>query len=191
MDKIELRDILISWLVLSLAFMIATRAFSLELLATFLFIVGVSIITHEFAHRQVAKRLRFDARYQAWPFGLTLALLSSFAGFIFAAPGAVYISPRYVFHESRERLREANFKISVAGPGTNILLGVLFIGLLFTFPIQLFYFAAWINIWLAIFNLIPFPPLDGSKIFSYDVRYWGIMIASAGALFVLLGGFRF
>jgi len=186
MDKIELRDILISWLVLSLAFMIATRAFSLELLATFLFIVGVSIITHEFAHRQVAKRLRFDARYEAWPFGLFLALLSSFAGFIFAAPGAVVISPRFVFHENREILREANFKISAAGPGINILLGLLFIALLIHYPLNLFHFAAYINIWLALFNLLPFPPLDGSKIFFYNQKLWIPMFLFTLCLFILL-----
>jgi Zn-dependent protease len=189
MDRTELRDILISWLVLSLAFMIATRAISLEYLLIFLFIVGVSIITHEFAHREVARRLRFDARYQAWLFGLALALLSSFAGFIFAAPGAVVISPRFVFHETRERLREANFKISAAGPGINLILGIAFIILLIFFPLSLFYFAAQINIWLAIFNLLPFPPLDGSKIFFYNSKYWFIMFFSALGLFIFLGGF--
>jgi Zn-dependent protease len=186
MDYIELRDILVSWLVLSLAFTILFRVFSIESFLMFLFIIGFSIITHEFAHRQVAKRLRFDAKYKVWPFGLLLALLSSFAGFLFAAPGVVYISPRFVFHESRERLREANFKISAAGPGTNLILGLIFIILLSQFELQLFYFAAYINIWLAIFNLIPFPSLDGSKIFSYNTKYWGIMMISAIILFIFL-----
>ncbi len=188
MDTIELRDILISWLVLSVAFM-NLFGISLENLLMFLFIIGLSVIIHELAHREVAKRLKFDAKYKAWPMGLILALVTSFAGFLFAAPGAVMISPKYVFHESRERLKEANFKISAAGPGTNIILGAFFAVLALNFADSLFYFASMINIWLAIFNLIPFPPLDGSKIFSYDVKYWGMMIGIAAALFVLLGSF--
>ncbi len=190
MDTIELRDILISWLVLSVAFMNLFGMISLENLLMFLFIIGLSVIIHELAHREVAKRLKFDAKYKAWPMGLILALVTSFTkGFLFAAPGAVMISPKYVFHKSRERLKEANFKISAAGPGTNIILGAFFTVLALNFADSLFYFVAMINICLAIFNLIPFPPLDGSKIFSYDVKYWGVMIGIAVALFVLLGGF--
>ncbi len=45
-----------------------------------------------------------------------------------------------------------------------ILLGVAFPRLLFPLGAQLFYLGALINTWLAIFNLIPIPPLDGSKI---------------------------
>jgi len=186
MDRFELRDILVSWLVLSVAFTIATRAFSLNYFLIFLFIVGASVIIHEFAHREVARRLRFNAKYQAWTYGLFLTLLSSFFGFIFAIPGAVVVSPRFVFHETPERLREANFKISAAGPMANIMLGIAFLILSALFHLKLFYFVSQINIWLAFFNLIPFPPLDGSKVFFYSVKYWCIMFFSALSLFIFL-----
>ncbi|MFO7891724.1 MAG: site-2 protease family protein [bacterium] len=64
-------------------------------------------------------------------------------------------------------------KVSAAGPGSNLLLAVIF-GVMFRIyssgsgianPIsRILFFAVFINIILAIFNLIPIPPLDGSKI---------------------------
>ncbi len=63
--------------------------------------------------------------------------------------------------------------VAFAGPGTNILLALLF-GLLIRFSsaqlgpdlVAAFAIIVYINILLALFNLIPVPPLDGSKVFS-------------------------
>ncbi|NOZ30468.1 MAG: hypothetical protein GXO68_00735 [Crenarchaeota archaeon] len=41
---------------------------------------------------------------------------------------------------------------------------------------------ALINGWIAFFNLIPVPPLDGSKIMRSDFNAWIIMLAAAIAL---------
>ena len=38
---------------------------------------------------------------------------------------------------------------------------------------------AWLNLWFALFNLIPFPPLDGSKVF-----YWNSKLFAA--IFILV-----
>jgi len=64
-------------------------------------------------------------------------------------------------------------KVSAAGPGSNFLLAVIF-GLIFRIystgsgissPIsRILFFAVFINIILGIFNSMPIPPLDGSKI---------------------------
>ncbi|MBI1866501.1 MAG: site-2 protease family protein [Candidatus Staskawiczbacteria bacterium] len=65
-----------------------------------------------------------------------------------------------------------DIKVSLAGPASNILLAVFF-GLILRFiPEEIFInnqgiliafsYIISINIWLAIFNLIPIPPLDGS-----------------------------
>ncbi|MCK4730068.1 MAG: site-2 protease family protein [Candidatus Aenigmarchaeota archaeon] len=184
MDNTELKDIIISWFALSLAFMIAVRMVSLEYFLMFLFIIGVSFITHELAHRQVAKRLGFSAKFEMWPTGLLIAIVSSLGGFIFAAPGAVVISAGLV--GSREKMRDASFKISAAGPVANIILGAILLYLVFVFNSPILFLAAQINIWLAIFNLLPFPPLDGSKIFNYNPKAWVFIFLIAIGLFGLM-----
>ena len=63
--------------------------------------------------------------------------------------------------------------VAFAGPATNILLAVIF-GLMIRFAsaqlgpdlISAFAIIVYINMLLALFNLIPVPPLDGSKILS-------------------------
>jgi Zn-dependent protease len=47
----------------------------------------------------------------------------------------------------------------------------------------LFTLGARINTWLALFNLIPFGPLDGAKILKWSKGIWLVSIAAAGGLF--------
>lgn len=79
--------------------------------------------------------------------------------------------------------------VALAGPLTNIALGIVF-GLLFhLFPMTLFVEAAYINFFLAFLNLIPIPPLDGSKVISIvlsdEMAYRFQSIGQAG-IFILL-----
>jgi len=60
-------------------------------------------------------------------------------------------------------------KIAISGPGANFLIALIFALILRFFPVEgLLYIAfTWIiyvNVFLALFNLIPIPPLDGSKL---------------------------
>lgn len=60
--------------------------------------------------------------------------------------------------------------VSMAGVLTNFILAILFGFIIINFEIsndylyQIFLIAMWYNLMLGIFNLLPFPPLDGSKI---------------------------
>jgi Zn-dependent protease len=67
--------------------------------------------------------------------------------------------------------------VSLAGPLTNVLIALAGAGVLhlfsyspafgaFSLPYTLVYMVVHLNLLLAIFNLLPIPPLDGSKIFS-------------------------
>jgi Zn-dependent protease len=101
-----------------------------------------------------------------WPTGLILALICSLFGFVFAAPGAVMIHPRTDIWGGTTLTREKTGLISIAGPAMNLCLAIVFLLLNMAYPMLVFSFVARINAWLAIFNLIPFGPLDGAKILT-------------------------
>ncbi len=142
--------------------------------------MGLGFVLHELAHKFVAIRYGFWAEYRFWIEGLFLALISAAFGFVFAAPGAVYIHGEYIS-------KEQNGKISLAGPATNIILGGLFFLLIYYFssvPIlgALGLLGFTVNSFLALFNLIPFSILDGAKIFRWNPLIWIVVTAVAGLM---------
>ena len=188
----ELRDLTISAFVLALAFGIALsggfRAFQqlgiLALVIGMAFIaVSLGFVFHELGHRLIARRFGYFAEYTMWPMGLLVALGFSLFGFIFAAPGAVMIYPKATAWGTASLSRQKVGLISLAGPAINIGLAVVFLVLDFIEPALLFTLGARINIWLALFNLIPFGPLDGAKILKWNKGIWLISIAGASGLF--------
>ena len=190
----EFRDLVISALVLALAFGIALsggfRAFqqpSFLVLVIGMSLVAVSMgfILHELGHRLIARKFGYFAEYSMSPKGLMVALGFSLFGFIFVAPGAVMIYPKATAWGTNSLDRRKVGLISVAGPITNIGLAVLFLMLDNIQPTLLFTLGARINVWLALFNLIPFGPLDGAKILKWNKGIWLITIAIAGGLFAI------
>jgi len=188
----ELRDLIISALVLALAFGIALsggfRAFQqpaalVLVIGMALAAVSLSFVFHELGHRLIARRFGLFAEYVMWPMGLMIALGFSLIGFVFAAPGAVMIRPRATAWGTVTLDTKKVGLISLAGPATNIGLAVIFLALDSVEPALLFALGARINTWLALFNLIPFGPLDGAKIFRWNKGIWLITIAGAGGLF--------
>lgn len=188
MQARERNDLIVSWLTLSVAFalVISDNFLNLMSLAEALPIALVAVATgfvfHEMAHRQMARRYGFHSEYRAWPGGLAFAILLAFVSggrFIFAAPGATYI---YAPDISVKQ----NGKISIAGPVTNLIIGVLLlIASLFIaggFASIVLLNAAFINFWFAFFNLLPFGPLDGKKVIAWNAAVWLVTIAIAAFL---------
>jgi len=116
LDTTEIIHILVSVLTVSVAFAIVQTR-STNFTPDFLGVVGVILVTvgsgfilHELAHKYVATRYGAYARYQAWVLGLLFAvILAVTVGFVFAAPGAVYIY-------GHNLPRDKNGKIALAGP---------------------------------------------------------------------------
>jgi len=132
---------------------------------------------HELAHKYTAQKYRIWAEYRMFPMGLMMALLFSFMGFIFAAPGAVYING-YID-------KEKNGKIGAAGPAVNIVISaVAIVFALMTSGMlsSILWMLAGINAFFALFNLLPIPPLDGSKVRMWSMPVYLFMLACAIAL---------
>ena len=119
----EIRDLFIAFVVISLCFGIANTgrdmAALMAILPMIMVGVGLGFILHELGHKFVSMKYGYWAEFKLWPQGLIFALITSFFGFVFAAPGAVYTYANYMTDE-------INGKISVAGPVVNIVLAALF-----------------------------------------------------------------
>lgn len=176
----EIRELLISVTVLTLAFAIAfSNVFFNKRIMSFLYILPVSLAAvltgfflHELGHKFVAQKYGCWAEFRMYPQGLLLALIISFFGFVFAAPGAVMIAGNVDV--------ERNGKISAAGPLMNVLVALSFLPIVLlpkpSFIWIVCVFVSFINIMLAGFNMIPFPPLDGSKVFRWNKIVWTGML---------------
>lgn len=192
----EIKEIAISAIVLSVAFALAfsNGIFNLNIgtfpvLIVFSFIaVGIGFLAHELiGHKLVSQHYGIHAEYRLWKLGLVIAIVSSFFGFVFAAPGAVMIYQGADLWGSPVPLSKKRYGIiSLTGPIVNFLISLGFLAANFFHPAQLFQLGAQINIWLAIFNMLPVPPLDGSKVFAWDKRIWIAMLAACVALFMAL-----
>ncbi len=174
----ELLHILISWLAVSYAFAIlllwikagekpATEELFTGIinpLVISLSTVGISFIVHEMSHKVIAQRYGSWAEFRMSPFMLALMLILVYDfGILFAAPGAVMIYGGNVG-------RRESGRISLAGPLSNLLLGLAFFPLLSESGIlyEIGKYGITVNIALALFNMIPFGVFDGKKVWAWN-----------------------
>lgn len=169
----------------------------MELLALLLTLPGViiAITFHEFAHAYVADKLGDDTPRRQGRVTLNPLAHIDLVGFfmlIFVHFGwgkPVEINPTN-FNRKRSMAKQ-EMLVALAGPLMNIIIALILTiilfaintfapsftitmtGLIISLVIQM---AISVNIGLGIFNLIPLPPLDGSKIFinilPYKAKTW-------------------
>lgn len=194
----EIRDITIAVIALTVLYSLSvTRPFGWSVDSLLLFLpisfiaVGLGFILHELGHKVVAQRFGFFSEFRKWNYGLILGLLTVPLGFMIFAPGAVYFGSY-----GRMVTDEENGKISIAGPVVNIVLAL--IALFLTLSLRsyltmenagMMYIVLLtlvltfnVNSFLALFNLLPIPPLDGSKVIQWNLPIYIITIAVAGIL---------
>jgi Zn-dependent protease len=136
-------------------------------------------IAHEMAHKISAQRYGFWAEFRMSPMGLLVSLATAFVGFLFAAPGATIVG-------GMGDVREWG-RTSLAGPALNLVEGGAFfaagVGTWTVFHSQglwsILLLLAFINGWFAAFNLIPFGPLDGAKVWRWRRDVWAACFALA------------
>ncbi|MHC1605623.1 MAG: site-2 protease family protein [Candidatus Methanofastidiosia archaeon] len=178
-SKKEVQDLIVAWFVLTV---ILSRFEASLLLASFV-AVGTAFICHELAHKFTAQKYNLFAEFRMWKQGMMMAILIAILSrghFIFAAPGAVYI---YGFHVSQQQ----NGKISLAGPLLNLIIATSTLLAMKMFsPSTLLISVAVINGYLGFFNLLPIPPLDGSKILKWNTTAYATAIMWSFALIALI-----
>ena len=139
---------------------------------------ATAFFLHEMAHKFVAQHYGCWAEFRYSQQGLLIALvLAAIAGFLFAAPGAVYIAGRI---DKRQ-----NGIISIAGPLTNVVVAAAAIPILIYMGGIVaagFYTVIYFNAFLAIFNMIPVMPLDGAKVVRWNIGVYIGALAAMGAL---------
>lgn len=169
-----------------------------------LVILLFSAIVHEVSHGLVAEQLGDSTARDAGritlnpiphidPFGsILLPALLLFAGspIVFGAAKPVPVN----FNNLHPR-RWGMALVSLAGPFSNLVLAVLFIlpikfGLVTGAVGDIWLKAVIINLVLAVFNILPIPPLDGSKILAsmlpYNIMYRLLEMERYGFVIVIL-----
>jgi Zn-dependent protease len=196
-SRIELKHLIISMGVLTIAFTFAltsnnlmdglSNGFRPDILPYGFLVSFLGIVTafffHEISHKLIAQKHGLWAEFRMFPRGLLFALfLGIFTPFVFAAPGAVMFRGGSRSYETGQ--------IALAGPLANIIIAIIMlpIYLLIVFEHsmigQIIGFICLINAFLATFNLLPFGPLDGTKIIRWNATVWIIMLIIA--IFILM-----
>lgn len=149
-------------------------------LITFTAVLTASFFLHEIAHKIVAQKEGLWAEFRLTLIGAILTLLSIITPlFKIISPGAVMVAG---FADIKSM-----GKTSIVGPMTNIMLSTMFLAGTFLSPqqIQILALAAFINAWMAVFNLIPLGILDGFKVFQWNKKNWVLAFTPSLILMII------
>ncbi len=157
-------------------------------------IAGFSYVIHEIAHKIWAEKLSFSAEFKLdWKLLLASLFISTFSsmlgmGILMIMMGGVHIKklPSSVLNKEYHNItKEEEGKIAFMGPASNVLLAVFF---KFLEPLSpAFSAGVYLNLLLALYNTMPFPSLDGLRIFYWSIIPWLSLLLSEIIMIVLIG----
>lgn len=145
-----------------------------------------AIVPHEIAHRQSARNYgcgsRFILSFKGFLITFLINLISGITGFGFLIFVSGYTG---IFCRFGLMSKDVEGKTAFAGPATNLAIAIISLLVLLTVPIpsallfnllaEMFVF----NSYVAFFNLIPIPPLDGQKVMKWNIGVWGVTLLVA------------
>lgn len=144
-----------------------------------IFVVFFCLPIHELAHGWAAYKMGDSTaknlgRLSFNPFA-HLDLFGTIMLFLF---GIGYANPVPVTTRNFKNPKKGMIVTALAGPGANVVMAFVFVclyyivlllpqSLVISFVAYFFSYAATVNVSLAVFNLLPIPPLDGSKVIGF------------------------
>ena len=176
--KIEAIVTFFGALLFGLATFIAYKApFTLDNIIIYVIAAGVAIMVHEIAHWHIARRKERDTDIQFWGLGTIIMFLTAWlAGSVFGQPCRTIISDV----DSMED-RDSG-EIMLAGPLVSVGIAALSVPLFFAGGqlAQIGRLAIIMNLVLATYHMMPFPPMDGKFIYKWNKLIWvGVFIPIA------------
>lgn len=164
-------------------------------------VIFLTMPIHEFAHGFVADKLgdptpRYQGRLTLNP----LAHIDYIGSLCILLFGFGWAKPVQVNSYNFKKPKRDMALVALAGPVSNLLVAFvsfILINLIFVitnslkiyYLVYFFYYVAELNVYLAVFNLIPIPPLDGSRIWAIvlpDKYYYKLMQYERYIYYILL-----
>lgn len=183
-----------AWLVLALLWWIPTvrEGSSLVMIPLILTVAGLSLFTHEIAHKLIASLFGLKTIFRVWESGLVFSSLLALVGGFFPAYGSTYIKQvDWQYHAKRKETG----RIFVAGPVVSLALAISFWVVMSLASNELLLATARVgyitNLFFVILNLLPIQAggglsaWDGRKIFNWNKIVWSLLAIGAASLIVI------